>query len=98
VASGDFRIGSYQRYFELCTAVQNAEASIKALNEENLGASEARKAQIGPSITALKANRAASINEYNSLSAQEHKVAFKDANLPAILGLSDGPTNCAYSA
>lgn len=98
VASGDFRIGSYQRYFELCTAVQNAEASIKALNEEAVSAGELRKAQIATSITALKANRAASVNEYNSLSAQEHKVAFKDANLPAVLGFTDGPTTCSYSA
>lgn len=98
VASGDFRIGTYQRYFELCAAVQNAEASIKALNEEAVSANEVRKAQIATSVTALKANRAASVNEYNSLSAQEHKAAFKDANLPAVLGFSEGPTTCAYSA
>lgn len=98
VASGDFMIGTYQRYFELCTAVQNAEATVKALNEEAATASEARKAQIATSITALKANRAASVNEYNSLSAQEHKKAFKDADLPAVLGFSEGPTSCTYSS
>lgn len=98
VASGDFLIGTYQRYFELCTAVQNAEASIKALNEEALSAAEGRKAQIATSVTALKANRAASINEYNSLSTQEHKASFKDANLPARLTPAADPTSCAYSA
>lgn len=92
--SGAFRIATYQRYFDLCTAVQNAEASLKALEEEKPDASDTRKAQIATSATAIKAQRAASVNEYNSMSAQEHREPFKDKNLPYKLDVADTATVC----
>lgn len=92
--SGSFRIATYQRYFDLCTGVQNSEASLKALDEEKPDASEARKAQIATSATAIKAQRAASVNEYNAMSAQEHRQPFKDKNLPYKLELADTATVC----
>lgn len=94
VASGAFRIATYQRYFDLCTAVQNSEASLKALDEEKVDATDIRKAQIATSATAIKAQRAASINEYNALSGQEHKAAFQDKKLPYRLDASDTATVC----
>jgi gas vesicle protein len=82
VGSGAFRQSTYQEFFDLCEAAQNAEGSIQALKEERRTASEARETQIDQSITALKSSRIEAINDYNSKAAQEHRAPFRDRSLP----------------
>ncbi|MEU3618789.1 hypothetical protein ABZ725_41670 [Streptomyces sp. NPDC006872] len=94
VASGEFRQTTYEQFFDLCEAVQNAEGTIQALQEERKTASETRTAQIDQSITALKATRIESVNEYNSKAAQEHRAPFRDKDLPYRLDTAAERTTC----
>lgn len=95
VGSGAFRQSSYQEFFDLCEAAQNAEGSITALQEERDAASAARRSQIDQSVTALKATRTETINEYNSKAAQEHRAPFHDKDLPYRLDVRADKTTCA---
>jgi hypothetical protein len=93
--SGAFRVATYEEFFGLCSTVQSKEGTMKALEEENKTASEARQAQISTSLTALKASRIEAVNEYNAKAAQEHRSAFKDKDLPPRLDVNDMNTTCA---
>ncbi|MEU1623426.1 hypothetical protein ABZ479_39825 [Streptomyces sp. NPDC005722] len=95
VASGEFRQTTYEEFFDLCTAVQNAEGTIQVLQEERKAASEVRTTQIDQSITALKATRIESVNTYNSKAAQEHRTPFHDKDLPYRLDVTAEHTTCA---
>lgn len=95
VGSGAFRQSTYQEFFDLCEAVQNAEGSIEVLKEERGAASEARRTQIDQSVTALRATRIESVNDYNSKAAQEHRAPFRDKDLPYRLDAKDATTTCA---
>lgn len=94
VASGEFRQTTYEEFFDLCEAVQNAEGTIQALEEERETASKTRTAQIDQSITALKATRIESVNDYNSKAAQEHRAPFHDKDLPYRLDATAERTTC----
>ncbi|MFG2741534.1 hypothetical protein [Streptomyces chartreusis] len=94
VGSGEFRQTTYEQFFDLCEAVQNAEGTIQALQEERKAASETRKTQIDQSITALKATRIESVNEYNSQARQEHRAPFRDKDLPYRLDSDAERTTC----
>lgn len=95
VGSGDFRQTTYEEFFDLCEAVQNAEGTIQALQEERRSASETRTTQIDQSITALQATRIESVNAYNSKAAQEHRAPFRDKDLPVRLDAGAERTTCA---
>ncbi|MFD4504216.1 hypothetical protein [Streptomyces sp. NPDC058457] len=94
VGSGEFRQTTYEEFFDLCEAVQNAEGTIKVLQEERKTASETRTAQIDQSITALRATRIESVNDYNSKAAQEHRAPFRDKDLPYRLDVGAKRTKC----
>ncbi|MFJ4785607.1 hypothetical protein [Streptomyces sp. NPDC088794] len=94
VASGDFRQTTYEEFFDLCEAAQNAEGTIRVLQEERESASPTRRAQIDQSITALKVSRLESVNDYNSKAAQEHRAPFHDKDLPYRLDVSAERTTC----
>ncbi|MDQ0908998.1 hypothetical protein QFZ22_004983 [Streptomyces canus] len=94
VGSGEFRQTAYEEFFDLCEAVQNAEGTIQALQEEREVASETRTTQIDQSITALKATRIESVNTYNSKAAQEHRAPFRDKDLPYRLDATAEHTTC----
>jgi|SRR3954466_8274371 hypothetical protein len=94
VGSGEFRRSTYEEFFDLCEAVQNAEGTIQALQEERETASETRTTQIDQSITALKATRIESVNAYNSKAAQEHRAPFRDKDLPYRLDAGAERTTC----
>ncbi|MFD6990219.1 hypothetical protein [Streptomyces sp. NPDC059943] len=95
VGSGAFRQSTYQEFFDLCEAAQNAEGTIEALKEERGSASVARRTQIDQSVMALTASRTESINDYNSKAAQEHRAPFRDRDLPYRLDADDDDTVCA---
>ncbi|MFD5840859.1 hypothetical protein [Streptomyces chartreusis] len=94
VGSGEFRQTTYEQFFDLCEAVQNAEGTVQALQEERKAASETRKTQIDQSITALRATRIESVNEYNSKARQEHRAPFRDKDLPYRLDADAERTTC----
>ncbi|WP_434097729.1 hypothetical protein [Streptomyces mirabilis] len=94
VGSGEFRQTTYEEFFDLCEAVQNAEGTIQVLQEERKSASETRTTQIDQSITALKASRIESVNDYNSKAAQEHRAPFHDKDLPYRLDATAERTTC----
>ncbi|MCX4614771.1 MULTISPECIES: hypothetical protein [Streptomyces] len=94
VGSGEFRQTTYEEFFDLCEAVQNAEGTIQVLQEERKTASETRTTQIDQSITALKASRIESVNDYNSKAAQEHRAPFRDKDLPYRLDAGAERTTC----
>ncbi|MFJ4201775.1 hypothetical protein ACIP2Y_19370 [Streptomyces sviceus] len=94
VGSGEFRQTTYEEFFDLCEAVQNAEGTIQALQEEREVASGSRTTQIDQSITALKATRIESVNAYNSKAAQEHRAPFRDKDLPYRLDATAERTKC----
>lgn len=94
VGSGGFRQTTYEEFFDLCEAVQNAEGTMQALKEERKLASETRTMQIDQSITALKATRIESVNAYNSKAAQEHRAPFRDKELPYRLDATAEHTTC----
>ncbi|MFF2187382.1 hypothetical protein [Streptomyces sp. NPDC058155] len=95
VGSGAFRQSTYQEFFDLCEAAQNAEGTIEALKEERGSASAARRTRIDQSVMALTASRTESINDYNSKAAQEHRAPFRDRDLPYRLDADDDDTVCA---
>lgn len=93
---GRFRQATYEEFFDLCAAVQDAEARITALEAELEGGPSAfREEQIKTSITAVLSSRAESVNEYNSKAGQEHRSAFRDNDLPHRLDLDNKETQCA---
>ena len=94
VGSGEFRQSTYEEFFDLCEAVQNAEGTIQALQEERKVASPTRTAQIDQSITALRATRIESVNDYNAKAAQEHRAPFRDKDLPYRLDTTAEHTTC----
>ncbi|MFE6336610.1 hypothetical protein ACFVP3_01580 [Streptomyces sp. NPDC057806] len=96
VASGEFRQTTYETFFDLCAAVQNAEGTIQALQEERKTATQARATQIDQSVTALKATRIESVNDYNAKAAQEHRAPFRDKDLPYRLDAGAERTTCAH--
>ncbi len=94
VGSGAFRLTTYEEFFDLCVAVQNTEGTIKALQQERASASPTRKAHIDQSITALRATRIESVNDYNAKAVQEHRAPFRDKSLPYRLNAAAEKTTC----
>ncbi len=95
VGSGAFRLTTYEEFFDLCAAAQNAEGTILMLREERESAAATRRSRIDESVAALKATRIESINEYNSKAAQEHRAPFRDKGLPYRLDTAAEKTTCA---
>ncbi|MFE5595844.1 hypothetical protein [Streptomyces sp. NPDC056549] len=95
VASGAFRLTAYEEFFDLCASVQNAEGTILALQQEREAATATRRSQIDQSITALRASRIESVNDYNAKAAQEHRAPFLDSGLPYRLDSAAEKTSCA---
>ena len=97
-ANGAYRIAKYDHFFDLCASVQSNESSIKNLQAELNGPpapSESRVAQINASITALRNQRAESINQYNVDAAKDYTSGqFKASKLPFKLYINAEETTC----
>lgn len=101
IQSAEFRIAAYERFFNLCAAVQSHEAQIDALQAELDEASEEDKSRIRSSLTGVRAQRMRLIREYNSEATRDYTTGqFRDADLPARLEPTDYPeeggTTCAF--
>lgn len=97
--SGDFRIASYDHFFNLCAAVQSDEASMDSLNQElTTNPSDERKEQIQANLTALRSSRAEKINQYNADAHKDFTIGqFRDSNLPFTLDSSTENTTCTVA-
>lgn len=96
VANGNFRIGTYEEFFDLCSSVQAAEAAItNAETELATKPSSDRAEKLQQVITSQRNVRADSITTYNSKAAQNHRQAFQDTDLPYRLDLNAQETQCA---
>jgi hypothetical protein len=95
-ADGDYRIAIYNQFFDICASVQTAENRIEVYEQEMATATPERTFVLTTSISAIRAQRAESVNEYNSLAARDFTVAdFQDLDLPARLDVDDEETQCA---
>lgn len=96
-ADPNYRIQAYDSFFNRCAAVQNKEATIKALKAElETNPPQSRVTQINATITALTAARAADINQYNAdASKTDTRANFQASNLPYRLNENVESTSCA---
>lgn len=95
-ANGAYRIAAYEHFYDLCASVQADEQTMAALREEAATATPARKAQIAATVTAVRANRAQSITQYNADARKTTTAAnFKASDLPYQLDPATQETTCA---
>lgn len=91
---GDFRVAAYQSFFDLCAAVQTAEAQVGIFAdrvEDEPGNGEART-----NLDAARANRARLIAQYNGLASRDWTQGqFRDADLPYQIDPTVEATSCA---
>lgn len=95
-ANGSFRVGTYQSFFNLCSAVQSDEDAIRNAEDEMKmdGTTEDRKAKLRQVITATKNTRAENVRKYNADAGNEYKSAFQDSGLPLTLNVNEYNTEC----
>lgn len=95
-ADENFRIQAYDTFFDRCASVQTSEARIEALEEELETASDVRADEIRATLTAVRAQRATQINQYNADAAKDWTVGQFQANgLPHRLNIDQEKTTCA---
>lgn len=98
VANGDYRITTYDHFFDLCSSVKSAEGRLKALQHElaTTNPDAGRVSQINASISAIEANRYETINQYNADATKNGtRGQFRDSDLPYQLDPNDEETQCA---
>jgi predicted Zn-dependent peptidase len=99
-ADADYRIATYEKFFDLCAAVQTKEAELAAAQAELAleGLSDYRRQQLNANITAITAARAELINQYNADAAKADTAAnFQSSDLPYTLDIESETTTCAAS-
>lgn len=97
IANADFRIYSYNHFFDLCVAIQEIEAQYDA-QSELLNGTERQ----GRVVAVLKARVEQLKRQYNVDSAKEETVAlFKSNNLPFYITVTNHSygdrTGCTYN-
>lgn len=96
ILSGANRIQAYNHFFDLCAAVQTYEASIAAQRAELQTAAAADRERLNTNITALTAQRARAINQYNADARKDYTIGqFRDLSLPFQLDITAKETTCA---
>lgn len=95
-ADGAFRVTSYDRFFEICSDVQAKEQKIRnaetELKKDDL--SDQRKTVLEDSVFANENQRAELITQYNGLTSNKYRAAYKDKGLPDNLDESNHHTEC----
>lgn len=98
-ANADFRIQSYDWFFDQCSAIQAAEGQIEVQEQELDGADEDRAGRIETNLVALRNRRISLITEYNGEAAKEKTSGpFRSADLPAHININNEETECAYAS
>lgn len=95
LADGNYRIAAYEKFFDLCAAIQGKEATISELTLEMETAPEGRAAEIRATLSALKASRAKQVAQYNADSRKEGTEGqFKASGLPHRIDIKELETKC----
>jgi hypothetical protein len=89
IESANSRVPRYERFYDVCVSVQNAEAAIDAETKRLDQTTDANERhRILQNISANEMARANGINEYNSLSGQYYtNDRFQGYNLPDRLSM-----------
>lgn len=84
ILSGSSRIAAYNHFFDLCASVQATEAALGASTDELAQATDHDDIErLRTNITALTAQRARSIAQYNADSRKDYTIGqFRDLDLP----------------
>lgn len=95
-ASGRFRVQAYDRFFDLCSAIQEDEGRVAALEQELAGSpTPERRTQVEASLTAVRSARNGKIRTYNNDAAKDFTVGqFRDNDLPYRLDPNAKETVC----
>jgi hypothetical protein len=95
-ADPNFRIASYEHFYDLCVAVQADEGTISSLKEElTTKPSQNRVEQINASMTALRASRFEKISQYNADARKtDTQGNFRASDLPYQLSPNEESTTC----
>lgn len=95
-ASGTYRIGQYEHFYDLCASVESIESKITNMKDELDGTEDAqRKTVLNTSITASMNKRAELITQYNADARKEGTMAqFKSSDLPYSLDEGAEKTIC----
>lgn len=98
-ADPNFRIASYEEFYELCAAVQAKEAAI--VQQEQMLAQTpdpTRQQQLQSNLAALASSRASLIAEYNSKAERSRtRGKFLGSELPDQLNANAEGTQCSVS-
>jgi hypothetical protein len=96
VADADYRIASYDQFYDLCASIVSKEDSIALIEQDVAGAEEGsqRKRELDEYLLALRAQRAELINQYNADARKEDTRAnFRASDLPYQID-KEGSTTC----
>jgi hypothetical protein len=96
-ADGQFRVAAYDRFFDLCTSIQQDEARIDSLNKQLATAdSSVEVNRIKATIPAVQSTRDGKIAQYNNDAQKVGTIGpFRSAGLPERLDVTQGRTQCA---
>jgi hypothetical protein len=95
-ADGEFRIASYNEFFDLCGAIQASEDRI-AIFEERLDTEQdpSLRSEAQTNLDAVRAQRASDIREYNAKASRDFTEGqFRDRDLPYRIDINQEDTQC----
>lgn len=96
IADGDYRIASYNLFFDRCGAIQAKQANIKNLEEQVKTASPDDKQWLLKTIQGVQAGLYDDITQYNADAAKTDTAGhFRASNLPYHIDINDKETKCA---
>ena len=84
IQSAPSRIGAYNYFFDLCSAVQANEAQLDALYaERGVVTTDRDRSRVNASITGVTAERGRGIARYNTDARKDYTIGqFRDSDLP----------------
>lgn len=98
VADGAFRVTSYEKFFDLCSAIQakearirNTEAQLDRMKDTLTPFDEER---LNGAVLANQNQRAELITQYNALTSNKFRSAYLDAGLPTDIDETNPTTEC----
>lgn len=96
-ANADFRLNSYNLFFDLCGSVQSLEDRIEFAEDKVLiKTGTAQEADAQAELTALLSSRSQLVREYNNKASRDFTEGqFLSASLPYRLDIDNMETQCA---
>lgn len=96
-ADGDYRIASYETFFDQCAAIQSKQATIAQMEDELETTDDPqRKAWLQNTLTGIRAGLNSDITRYNADAHKEDTQGhFRDSSLPYTIDINDKETQCS---